>query len=201
MSNGRDIDGDGEMGKRVGKQRVVMVDGRGTGYGGAVPVLAETMVTPLTLFFNIMYSLHTHVRICSTHAWQTLLMHPIPPLSQPTIYLLPTFSTVSSTHSSINPPSSSSSQEKAKATSTSVVRHKSRSWTHMNFCAFCAKSKFTDQNTLTKCAHCPRVFHADCLENHGLTRGTGMFICPHHKCASCSRSTASAGETSSLWFI
>ena len=29
--------------KRVRKERVVMVDGKGTGYGGAVPVLAETM--------------------------------------------------------------------------------------------------------------------------------------------------------------
>lgn len=28
-------------GKRQRKERVVMVDGKGTGYGGAVPVLAE----------------------------------------------------------------------------------------------------------------------------------------------------------------
>ena len=118
----------------------------------------------------------------------SLSTHPLNP--SPTI----------STHHPLNrpPPLSLRFQEKAASSSTSVVRHKSRSWTHMNFCAFCAKSKFTDQNALTKCAHCPRVFHADCLENHGLTRGTGMFICPHHKCAACSRSTASAGEPYSL---
>ena len=64
MSNGRDIDGDGEMGKRVGKQRVVMVDGRGTGYGGAVPVLAETMVTPTTTLL-----LHPHILLTYTRPY------------------------------------------------------------------------------------------------------------------------------------
>jgi len=101
------------------------VDGKGTGYGGAVPVLAETM-------------------------------------------------------------------DKVKV-ATAVVRQKSRQWTHMTFCAFCSKSRVTEDNGLCRCAHCPRVFHADCLEDHGLQRGAGMFICPHHKCASCSRSTAAAG--------
>ena len=52
MSNGHDLDGDVDVGKRVSKQRVVMVDGKGTGYGGAVPVLAETMVTHCLLVYQ-----------------------------------------------------------------------------------------------------------------------------------------------------
>ena len=60
MSNGHDIDGDVDVGKRVSKQRVVMVDGRGTGYGGAVPVLAETMVIPTLL-------IHRHVLLTLVH--------------------------------------------------------------------------------------------------------------------------------------
>lgn len=64
---------------------------------------------------------------------------------------------------------------------------------HMNYCAFCARSKNVESNAICKCAHCPRVFHTDCMEEKGINKGTGMFICPHHKCASCTRSTAAAG--------
>jgi hypothetical protein len=63
----------------------------------------------------------------------------------------------------------------------------------MNYCAFCARSKNIESNAICKCAHCPRVFHTDCMEGKGINKGTGMFICPHHKCASCTRSTAAAG--------
>ena len=111
--------------KRIRKERVVMIDGKGTGYGGAVPVLVDSIDVPAG---------------------------PAP-----------------------------------------ISRHRSRAWTHMPFCAFCARSKSTDQNCICKCAHCPRVFHTRCMEERGISKGTGMFICPHHKCASCSRSTAAAG--------
>jgi hypothetical protein len=112
-------------GKRIRKERVVMVDGKGTGYGGAVPVLVDSIELPAG---------------------------PAP-----------------------------------------ISRHRTRAWTHMPFCAFCARSKNTEANSICKCAHCPRVFHTDCMEERGISKGTGMFICPHHKCASCSRSTAAAG--------
>lgn len=111
--------------KRIRKERVVMIDGKGTGYGGAVPVLVDSIDVPAG---------------------------PAP-----------------------------------------ISRHRSRAWTHMPFCAFCARSKSTDINSICKCAHCPRVFHTKCMEERGIPKGTGMFICPHHKCASCSRSTAAAG--------
>ena len=120
-----DIEDFSNSNKRIRKERVVMVDGKGTGYGGAVPVLVDSMDRPAP-----------------------------PPV---------------------------------------ISRHRSRVWTHMNFCAFCAKSKSTDLNSICKCAHCPRVFHTNCMEERGILKGTGMFICPHHKCASCSRSTAAAG--------
>jgi hypothetical protein len=112
-------------GKRVRKERITMVDGKGTGYGGAVPMLTESMDRP--------------------------------------------------------------------AAAPVISRHRSRAWTHMEFCAFCAKSKSSDANCICKCAHCPRVFHMDCMEEKGIPKSSGMFICPHHKCASCSRSTAAAG--------
>jgi len=43
-------------------------------------------------------------------------------------------------------------------------------------------------------AHTVKVFHDYCPEEVGIPRGSNaMFICPHHKCAMCTRSTASAG--------
>lgn len=71
-------------------------------------------------------------------------------------------------------------------------------------------------NAPVKCAHCPFIFHLECcngpppppapvvVEPKGskkrpppppapLTRPAGMFICPHHRCCVCNRSTASAG--------
>jgi hypothetical protein len=63
---------------------------------------------------------------------------------------------------------------------------------HLKFCGFCGKSKCLE--TMSRCAHCPRAFHADCMQENDLSRGTGgMFIYPHHKCVYCYRSTASAG--------
>jgi hypothetical protein len=115
--------------KRVRKERVVMLDGKGTGYGGAVPVLASTI-------------------------------DKVP--------------------------------DPASAAAAAAPRfQRGRQWTHMSFCAFCGKRRKPD--TMCRCAHCPRIFHSECMESKGLVRGSGMFICPHHKCASCSRSTASAG--------
>ena len=105
--------------------------------------------------------------------------------SQPTLH--PPTQPTHSTHPLNQPPTLhppyTHPQDKAKVPTTAVARHKSRSWTHMTFCAFCAKSKATEQNVMTKCAHCPRVFHADCLEGHGLTRGTGTSISVLHTLA------------------
>jgi SWI/SNF-related matrix-associated actin-dependent regulator of chromatin subfamily A member 5 len=112
--------------KRARKERIVMVDGKGTGYGGAVPMLADQVSTSAE------------------------------PVAAPSVSL------------------------------------KTRQWEHLKFCGFCGKSKFLE--TMSRCAHCPRAFHADCMQEKGLSRGTGgMFICPHHKCVYCYRSTASAG--------
>lgn len=45
-----------------------------------------------------------------------------------------------------------------------------------------------------KCAHCPFIFHQSCITSHlDNSRVSGMFICPHHRCTICNRSTAAAG--------
>ena len=110
--------------KRVSKKRITMVNGKGSGYGGAVPVLNETI-------------------------------------------------------------------EKEAAPVPEKLRSRGRDWCHHEFCVLCAKRKLPE--TFVKCAHCPNIFHQDCMNQFGVTRQGGMFICPHHRCAGCSRNTASAG--------
>jgi hypothetical protein len=110
--------------KRVSKKRITMVNGKGSGYGGAVPVLNETI-------------------------------------------------------------------EKEAAPVPEKLRSRGRDWCHHEFCVLCAKRKLPD--TFVKCAHCPNIFHQDCMNQFGVNRQSGMFICPHHRCAGCSRNTASAG--------
>jgi len=110
--------------KRVSKKRITMVNGKGTGYGGAVPVLSDTI-------------------------------------------------------------------EKAAAPAPEKLRSRGREWCHHEFCVLCAKRK--NPETFVKCAHCPNVFHQGCMNEFGVTRQGSMFICPHHRCAVCSRNTASAG--------
>jgi SWI/SNF-related matrix-associated actin-dependent regulator of chromatin subfamily A member 5 len=112
--------------KRVRKMRIVMVDGKGTGYGGAVPVLSDNMM-----------------------------------------------------------------QESAVVETTKAPR--GRIWSHQSFCSLCAKAKHIDTPSTYRCAHCPLVFHQDCAEAAGIPRPSAMFICPHHKCSMCTRSTAAAG--------
>ncbi len=109
-------------GKRERKQRITMVDGHGTGYGGLIPILT-------------------------------------------------------------------SSFEFSEPATPAIQR--SKAWTHQTWCALCGKGKRPE--TFVKCAHCPKIFHDYCLEEVGIAKGSTMFICPHHKCAECSRSTASAG--------
>ena len=53
VDEGDDNDGcDGDVAvrstKRVRKERIVMVDGKGSGYGGSIPMLAETMDKPFS---------------------------------------------------------------------------------------------------------------------------------------------------------
>ena len=112
--------------KRVRKMRIVMVDGKGTGYGGAVPILSDNMM-----------------------------------------------------------------QDNAVVETPKTTR--GRVWNHQTFCSFCAKSKNINIPSTYRCAHCPLVFHLDCAEAAGITRPSAMFICPHHKCSMCTRSTAAAG--------
>jgi hypothetical protein len=119
---------------RERKQRIVMVDGSGSGYGNMVPVLQDNI--------------------------------------------------------SDSEPDDEEAEEPKKA-------NRGRAWSQMCYCTLCglgqAKRKSEAANTLCNCAHCPRTFHLKCLHNAGITKGNTIFICPHHKCAACARSTAAAG--------
>lgn len=118
--------------KRQRKERIVMMDGKGTGYGGAVPVLSDNIETAAPVATE----------------------------------------------------------------GDDFVKNRGRLWSHRTFCTLCGKKKDREGNeTATiKCAHCPFLFHQICAyESDILNRGSGMFICPHHRCTECSRSTASAG--------
>eukprot|EP00606_Chrysophyceae_sp_TOSAG23-5_P001106 GSChrysophyteH2.ASY1.ANO1.722.1 assembled CDS len=66
-----------------------------------------------------------------------------------------------------------------------------RAWEHQTWCSLCGKGKRSE--VFVKCAHCPKVFHDYCMQDWGLERSASMYICPHHKCAVCTRSTANAG--------
>jgi hypothetical protein len=114
--------------KRKRVERIKMVDGKGTGYGAAVPVLASNLEE-----------------------------------SDDEVHRNP------------------------------VTLHKrGREWTHQQFCCLCGKRN--EHDATLRCAHCPRIFHTTCLEHYDpIWKGSGMFICPHHKCAGCGRSTASSG--------
>lgn len=112
--------------KRQRKERIIKVDGRGTGYGGAVPILAENMEVE--------------------------------------------------------------KEDKVEE----KIRSRGRQWVHRSFCTLCGKHVKPEH--LCKCAHCPFIFHTACAEQAMLiSKGSGMFICPHHRCGPCNRSTSSAG--------
>ncbi|GIL69867.1 hypothetical protein Vretifemale_646 [Volvox reticuliferus] len=59
---------------------------------------------------------------------------------------------------------------------------------HADYCLACWGG-----GELVCCDHCPAVFHLECL---GLTKkdiGNGIWVCPHHTCATCKRGTCKAG--------
>lgn len=83
--------------------------------------------------------------------------------------------------------------EAAMTPAENPLKVKSRTWSHQIFCCLCGKHHRKQSDNCVNCAHCPRSFHYQCLGHHGITRKSGTFICPHHKCASCGRNTASSG--------
>lgn len=118
--------------KRDRKERIVMVNGKGTGYGGSVPILNENMVVEDVL------------KITDDND------------------------------------------------ANNAGKFRGRQWTHRTFCTLCARGVGDDG--YHKCAHCPFVFHQRCGEDVGLFyKGSGLLICPHHRCVDCNRPTASAG--------
>ena len=139
--------------KRNRKERVVMVDGRGSGYGGEIPVLSAFLVD--------------------------------------------------NEQDTAGPPTAA---EKS-------LRKRVRDWVHLDFCALCggrppplkpikkkgrskskAKGKIVpDLGPVIECSYCPLVFHEKCMNDAGIQKSTSVFSCPQHRCASCSRTTASAG--------
>ena len=171
--------------KRVRKERVVMMDGRGTGYGGSVPVLAETIEKETPVETGDGLKFRTRGRIWSHHTFCCMCGKnaeiPTPPVVVETVEEIKKSKTGKMSR---NP----STVELAAVTDVPV-------------------------NAPVKCAHCPFIFHLECCNGPPppapvdtapgkgyrkkappvLSRPSGMFICPHHRCVSCNRSTASAG--------
>lgn len=58
-------------------------------------------------------------------------------------------------------------------------------------CSLCAKTH--DMDKVSKCSSCPFIFHHECMQQFNISKPGGMFICNHHKCSSCNRSTSAAG--------
>jgi hypothetical protein len=154
--------------KRIRKERIVMVDGTGSGYGGMVPILADTMDVQISETQDIV----PNRRRNWSHMYHCCLCGYInKPLESPTS-------------------ASRSKKKRSQPVMPEVIS--------------------------VRCAHCPLVFHDSCLNGRaGFKQGlvllyinfysshsfkqinilvrAGMFICPHHKCAVCSRATAAAG--------
>jgi hypothetical protein len=202
-------------GKRVRKERVVMVDGRGTGYGGAVPVLAENLerealdnaaAAGVGAAGDALPS-RSRGRLWSHHSFCCMCGKTTePPAPAPA----PVPETLAEDKKNSKAKKSGAGPASGAAAAAPVV---------------------DPASAPVKCAHCPFVFHLGCCngpppppaveaadqaaaagasghKKHGrpsgsskaaaaaapvLTRPSGMFICPHHRCCSCNRSTASAG--------
>jgi SWI/SNF-related matrix-associated actin-dependent regulator of chromatin subfamily A member 5 len=84
-------------------------------------------------------------------------------------------------------------QGTAVATQSSLADRRSRNWHHQEYCCLCAKRRVHEGDNMLKCVHCPKVFHESCLAKYDIAKSAMGFICPHHKCQSCTRGTAAAG--------
>lgn len=182
--------------KRIRKERVVMVDGKGTGYGGAVPVLAETMEKevvvhddPDGLKFRSRGRQWSHQSFCCMCGKCAEVPTPPPVVAEAAAGI---------------------DAKKIKKEDT-----KTGKLSRVSSAVDLAVVPAPDNSTApVKCAHCPFIFHLACcngpppppptaeeLKAAGnkrkveapLTRPAGMFICAHHRCCTCNRSTASAG--------
>lgn len=148
------------MGKRKRIERITMFDGKGTGYGGSVPVLNDNV--------NRTVEIRETVCLRKSRSWE----------HQGFCCLC---------GKSVNSNSANQLKSNGNKRLSSI------------------ESESETANIL-KCAHCPRSFHVSCIDDcessassilghdfESIWKGSGMFICPHHKCVGCNRSTASAG--------
>jgi coenzyme F420-reducing hydrogenase delta subunit len=145
--------------KRERKERIVMVSGKGTGYGGAVPILQENLYDDI-------------------------------------------------------PAGSNNGTVGLREEMMNMMKARGRQWHHRCLCTLCGRrilaaatidgtnnesTLVTSSSTINnvsynKCAHCPFIFHQSCGEQYNLFfKGSGLLICPHHRCCDCNRPTASAG--------
>ena len=168
------------LGKRVRKERIVMVNGKGSGYGGAVPILSDSMDSAIndSEVNNEEDATNTRRRRQWHHISYCVLC------------------------GRKNSPSQLALEEEEKR----KAKRKKARYGKKRVSAVEAVVpivEFPDPSMAVKCAHCPWVVHLDCAAALSLpTRSSGgrsgvggpsMFGCPHHKCCSCYRSTAAAG--------
>ena len=160
-----------QTGKRVRKERIVMVDGKGSGYGGMVPVFADSIEADPS---------------CTSDAMIEVVEQP-PSSNRGRPWSHRLFCTMCGKR---RPPSVVAADEHDH-------NHKKKKKKKSKVQQVLYSEEALDQlctDTSIKCAHCPWIIHSECAEAFDIfVKTTGMFICPHHRCALCTRSTASAG--------
>ena len=171
----------GSLGKRIRKERIVMVNAKGSGYGGAVPVLSDNLEASEPMD-DPDGEAEGGRRRGRGRQWQHMDFCVLCGKQK--------------TPSQIEAAKEEKRQKKKKR-----ARFAKRRSSKVE--AIVPEVEFPDATIAAKCAHCPIVVHFECASAFSLpTRAAGgraggsgshMFCCPHHKCCSCLRSTASAG--------
>lgn len=175
--------------KRVRKERITMVDGKGTGYGGAVPVLSASIEDESAdaaakdegdQRIGGRGRNWEHMEFCAVCGKHPLKHYPGPEDDR-----------VGGKGKGGKGKGGKGKKKDKGGTTPKRGEQAGASADH-------SPSQQMDALTLPiRCTHCPFIFHIQCnpynLNNNSTRRPAGMFICPHHRCMVCDRSTVSAG--------
>jgi superfamily II DNA or RNA helicase len=180
--------------KRMRKERIVMLSGKGTGYGGMVPVLANTIEVSATndnaeeTDRRRQGRVWEHMCFCAL-CGRAVQQQPVTPSIVTAPPVQDSASKKKSKHDDrdkVTPSTSVSSKSANKSGNKSSQPPVSDLAAPSDAAA-----------TVMRCAHCPWSFHTECARAFGvLSRsgvGSGMSSCPHHRCVLCSRGTQAAG--------
>lgn len=189
------------------KSRIVMVDGKGTGYGGAVPILAENKESEQeasTVATDTKRErIWNHLPFCVLCA-RVKYQDPNSPTMEEVGVCTPV-STKSRRSASTTKKSGQKPKSTKKKTKQELLYEAEQERIRVaeeikaEEIRSAEAKKIEDANFLMlKCAHCPNAVHAKCAAGTVLepTGGGGLgsgFTCPFHKCVTCNRNTSAAG--------